>query len=40
MAMTANEFTIADPDDPGMLDIVGLDSSVPELIRAFVLGYV
>lgn len=38
MGMTANEFTIADPTDRNMLDIVGLDSSTPEVIRSFVLG--
>ncbi|CAK5095476.1 unnamed protein product [Meloidogyne enterolobii] len=37
MGMAANEFTIADPNDPGMLDIVGLDAAVPDLIRSFVL---
>jgi 60 kDa SS-A/Ro ribonucleoprotein len=31
----ANEFTIADPNDPGMLDIVGFDSAAPQLISAF-----
>lgn len=36
--MSATQFTIADPTDPGMLDVVGLDSSVPELVRNFVLG--
>uniref|UniRef100_A0A914N2X9 TROVE domain-containing protein n=1 Tax=Meloidogyne incognita TaxID=6306 RepID=A0A914N2X9_MELIC len=37
MGMASTEFTIADPDDPGMLDIVGLDAAVPDLIRSFVL---
>uniref|UniRef100_A0A1I8AYM1 TROVE domain-containing protein n=1 Tax=Meloidogyne hapla TaxID=6305 RepID=A0A1I8AYM1_MELHA len=37
MGMAATEFTIADPNDPGMLDIVGLDAAVPDLIRSFVL---
>jgi 60 kDa SS-A/Ro ribonucleoprotein len=37
MGMAATEFTIADPSDPGMMDIVGLDASVPELLRAFVM---
>uniref|UniRef100_A0A183CFI6 TROVE domain-containing protein n=1 Tax=Globodera pallida TaxID=36090 RepID=A0A183CFI6_GLOPA len=37
MGMASTEFTIADPNDPGMLDIVGLDSAVPELLRSFVL---
>lgn len=34
--MTATEFTIADPNDPGMLDIVGFDASVPEIMSQFV----
>jgi len=33
--VTATNFTIADPDDPGMLDIVGFDSAVPMLIDEF-----
>lgn len=33
--MTSNKFTIADPNDPGMLDVVGFDTNVPELIRQF-----
>lgn len=36
--MTATEFTIADPEDPGMLDVVGFDSAVPELVHNFILG--
>lgn len=33
--VVANNFSIADPDDPGMLDIVGFDSSAPNLIAKF-----
>lgn len=36
--MTSTGFTIADPTDPGMLDVVGFDSAVPDLVRSFVLG--
>lgn len=36
MAMTSNGFTLADPEDPGMLDIVGFDPNVPEMIAEFV----
>lgn len=36
--MTATDFTIADPEDPNMLDIVGFDSAVPELVSNFILG--
>lgn len=35
---TATEFTIADPMDPGMLDIVGFDSAVSQLIDEFSIG--
>uniref|UniRef100_A0A915B918 TROVE domain-containing protein n=3 Tax=Parascaris univalens TaxID=6257 RepID=A0A915B918_PARUN len=38
MGMTSTGFTIADPTDPGMLDICGFDSAVPELLKEFVLG--
>ena len=37
-AMTSNGFTLADPEDPGMLDMVGFDSAGPEVMRNFVLG--
>lgn len=33
--MTATKFSIADPNDPGMLDIVGFDSSAPQIINEF-----
>jgi 60 kDa SS-A/Ro ribonucleoprotein len=35
-AMTATGFTVADPNDAGMLDVVGFDSNVPALISDFV----
>ncbi|KAK6056660.1 TROVE domain protein [Cooperia oncophora] len=38
MGMTATNFTIADPEDAGMLDIVGFDSAVPTLLYDFVTG--
>uniref|UniRef100_A0A914WK85 TROVE domain-containing protein n=1 Tax=Plectus sambesii TaxID=2011161 RepID=A0A914WK85_9BILA len=38
VGLQANKFTIADPMDPGMFDVAGFDSAVPELIRDFVLG--
>jgi len=34
--MTATEFSIADPSDPGSLDVVGFDANVPALIADFV----
>lgn len=36
LGMATNNFSIADPTDPGMLDIVGFDSAVPQIINEFV----
>jgi 60 kDa SS-A/Ro ribonucleoprotein len=36
VGMTATEFTIADPNDSGMLDVVGMDSSCPAIMADFV----
>lgn len=36
VAMTANSFTVADPSDPGMLDIAGFDTAAPGLMAEFV----
>jgi 60 kDa SS-A/Ro ribonucleoprotein len=33
--MTATKFTIADPSDHGMLDVVGFDSAAPAVMAAF-----
>ncbi len=38
IALTATEFTIADPSDPGMLDVSGFDSAVPGVISDFARG--
>ncbi len=38
VGMTATKFSIADPDDPGMLDIAGFDQAVPSLISQFARG--
>ena len=38
VAMTSNGFTIADPDDAGMLDVVGFDAATPQLIGDFIRG--
>lgn len=35
VGMTATEFTIADPDDSGMLDVCGFDTATPEVISNF-----
>ena len=37
IAMTSNGFSIADPNDRNMLDIVGFDPAVPEMIHKFVM---
>ncbi|XP_066293581.1 RNA-binding protein RO60-like [Branchiostoma lanceolatum] len=37
-AMSSNSFTLADPEDAGMLDIIGLDSLALQVIRNFALG--
>ena len=34
--MVSNQFTIADPEDAGMMDIVGFDSAGPALIADFI----
>lgn len=38
IGMVSNGFTIADPNDPGMLDVVGFDSNAPAIIADFVRG--
>ena len=38
VAMTSNGFTIADPNDHYMLDVIGFDSNAPEIMSKFVLG--
>ena len=35
VAMVSNGFTIADPEDAGMMDVVGFDSAAPALIADF-----
>jgi len=38
VGMTSNGFSIADPNDAGMLDVVGFDTSTPSIISEFVAG--
>ncbi len=38
VGMTATRFTIADPDDAGMLDVAGFDAAVPQVITDFSRG--
>ena len=35
VGMTSNGFSIADPDDAGMLDVVGFDTATPQVISEF-----
>jgi 60 kDa SS-A/Ro ribonucleoprotein len=35
VGMTSNGFTIANPNDAGMLDVVGFDTAVPVVISNF-----
>ena len=35
VGMTSNGFSIADPDDAGMLDVVGFDTATPPVIADF-----
>jgi 60 kDa SS-A/Ro ribonucleoprotein len=38
VGMTSTEFTIADPSDAGMLDVVGFDTNTPSAISDFAAG--
>lgn len=38
VGMVSNGFSIADPDDAGMLDVVGFDTAAPQLIADFAAG--
>ena len=40
VGMVANKFSIADPNDAGMLDVVGFDTATPQLISDFAIGKV
>jgi len=40
VVMVSNGFSIADPNDRGMLDVVGFDASVPRIMSEFALGRV
>lgn len=37
-AMSSNGFSIADPKDNGMLDVVGFDASLPTVVSNFAMG--
>jgi 60 kDa SS-A/Ro ribonucleoprotein len=36
VGLVANEFSIADPTDAGMLDVVGFDAAVPQVMSEFI----
>jgi 60 kDa SS-A/Ro ribonucleoprotein len=38
VGMTSTQFSIADPNDIGMMDVVGCDPATPELISNFIRG--
>lgn len=38
VGMTSTAFSIADPNDAGMLDVVGFDPAVPPVINGFIKG--
>lgn len=38
VGMVSNGFTIADPEDGGMMDVVGFDTSAPNIIQDFARG--
>ena len=38
VGMVSNGFSIADPTDGGMLDVVGFDTATPQLIADFARG--
>lgn len=39
VGMVSNGFSVADPADPGMLDVVGFDTAVPQLVADFIAGW-
>ena len=40
VGMTSDGFSIADPEDGGMLDVVGMSTATPALINDFIAGEV
>ena len=38
VAMIANWYSIADPNDAGTIDLVGFDSATPQLLAEFIAG--
>ena len=40
ISMTANKFSIADPNDAGMMDVIGFDTATPQILSDFAQGAV
>lgn len=40
VGMVSNGFSIADPNDAGMLDVVGFDTATPQIMNDFIAGRV
>ena len=38
VGMVSNGFSLADPNDPGMLDVVGMSTATPQVVNQFVAG--
>jgi 60 kDa SS-A/Ro ribonucleoprotein len=38
VGMASNGFSIADPKDAGMLDVVGFDTAAPQVLADFAAG--
>jgi 60 kDa SS-A/Ro ribonucleoprotein len=38
VGMVGNDFTIADPNDAGSMDVIGFDTSAPRAIADFIRG--
>jgi 60 kDa SS-A/Ro ribonucleoprotein len=38
VGLVSNGFSIADPNDGGMLDVVGFDTATPQLVADFITG--
>jgi 60 kDa SS-A/Ro ribonucleoprotein len=38
VGLTATEYSIADPNDAGMMDVVGFDTAAPSLMASFAQG--
>lgn len=40
VGMLSNRFTVANPADAGMLDVVGMDTATPGIISQFAAGLI